>query len=201
MKSLYGLLQDITAELGYNPYQSFQAANGDIINFAELDCIEDGKKLTQTITYWILRSVREAGLGSFYSLVQPFPIDDVQIVGLMIEIYRRTQSTSEVSRFYFSETQWIDFDGWDDLNDALNQVRRDFPWLNAYTPINGGIAQNYQAMSDQHLLNAWFQRMYNSITKNPPSSILPIETDALRVDCPQLDGILMALAQFKSLIS
>ena len=155
MKSLYGAIQDITNELGYNPYQSFKAADGEIIPFATLDNKEDGEKFAHTLIYWVLHSIRESGISNFYGLIQPYPTDDVQIVGLMIEIYRRTQSTSEVSRFYFSETQYIDFDGWDDLNGALNQLRKDYPWLNAYTPISGGIAQNYQAMSDQHLLNTY----------------------------------------------
>mgnify|MGYP001577498339 CR=1 FL=1 len=195
MLSLTAFLTNLTKDLGYNPYTSFKTASGQIIDFVAVNSFTE-RELRKTVNYHILKGVREAGLQNFYTILKPFAVADEQIVGLMIEIYRRTahlSSTFNVNRFYFSSGQWIDFQGWSDLNDGLNQVRSCHPWLNAYTPITGGTPLNYMSMSDQHLLNAWFQRMYDLMNSDATwHPQIDINLNLLRQDSPELDGILLA---------
>lgn len=195
MKTVSGLILELTEELGYNPYDSFSTKAG-IVRFVDAISADMSEDVYSAIVYQATRTIRQMPLHRFFEFVTPVAFNDLYIVGLMIEIYRRTHSVSNVSRFYFSDSQYIEFSGWQDLLSALEQLKPHYQELQSYKGIESGIAQSYSNMSDQHLLNAWFQRVYNEVTSSDNIYAF-CDIDKLTLESPELDG----LVNFSKLIN
>lgn len=194
MTTVYTLLRQATNEYGYNPYTHFKAANGDVIGYHEIDSSKKAEQMGRTLTFNILKHVREQGIDNFFKYVQPFVCDDMYIVALMIEIYRRTNKTSNVGRFYFgNDSTYIDFTSWDDLADALNILKPlpDFEYLNTYRGIVQGHTAAYRDLSNEHLLGAWFQRVYDEMAHHP-TTVANVDVEKVRQESVLVDGMLSA---------
>lgn len=193
MKTVSGVIAEVTEELGYNPYLSFKNRHKEIVLFTDIASDEDADELLKSLIYSGLNAIRTQSIGDFFKAVTPCVFNDTYIVGLMIEIFRRTKS-EDVTRFYFSETQYIDFDSWEDLLPVLEQLKPHFPFLQAYEGLESKIKVNYFSMSDQHLLNAFFQRAYNEISESSDKMQYAVfNTQYLSKVSPQYDGFIAFL--------
>lgn len=166
MKTVSGVISEVTEELGYNPYLSFKNRYNEIVSFADVSSVEDDEELLKSLVYYGLLAIRTASISNFFKAVAPCVFNDMYIVGLMIEIYRRVRPDT-FNRFYFSKTQYIDFDNWEDLLPILEQLTPHYTFLQSYQGIESGLQMSYRSLSDQHLLNAFFQRAYNEISESP----------------------------------
>jgi hypothetical protein len=165
MKTVSGVISEVTEQLGYNPYLSFKNRYNAVVPFVDISSDEDADELLKSLVYSGLFAIRAAPISDFFKAVTPCMFNDVYIVGLMIEIYRRTRST-EVTRFDFPNSQYVEFDSWEDLLPVLEQLKPHYPFLQAYEGLESKLQTNYYSMSDQHLLNAFFQRAYNEISES-----------------------------------
>jgi len=165
MRTVSGVISEVSEELGYNPYLSFRNCFGQVVKFADVQSADDAEELLKSLIYSGLYAIRTQSIGDFFKAVTPCVFNDMYIIGLMIEIFRRTKAEG-VNRFWFSETQYIDFDSWEDLLPVLEQLKPHYPFLQAYEGLESKLQTNYYSMSDQHLLNAFFQRAYNEISES-----------------------------------
>ena len=189
MKTISSLISELTQELGYNPYDSFRTKDG-IVKFVDAVIDDAGEDVYNAIVYFSARAIRQMPVHRFFEFVTPCAFDDLYIVALMIEIYRRTQSVSSVNRFYFSDSQYVEFTDWQDLLSALEQLKPHYPELQAYKGIESGVAQAYQNMSDRHLLNAWFQRVLNEATSGNDKIYAFCDLNKLTLESPEVDGLI-----------
>ena len=193
MKTVSGVISEISEELGYNPYLSFKNRFGQVVKFADMQSADEADEILKSLIYSGLNVIRTQSIGDFFKAVTPCVFNDTYIVGLMIEIFRRTKS-EDVTRFYFSETQYIDFDNWEDLLPVLEQLKPHFPFLQAYEGLESKIKVNYSSMSDQHLLNAFFQRAYNEISESTDEMQYAVfNTSYLSKVSAQYDGFIAFL--------
>ncbi|RTL00168.1 MAG: hypothetical protein EKK57_07925 [Proteobacteria bacterium] len=188
MNTISSLMNKLTEDLGYNPYESFRSKDG-IISFRDAIINDYFKIVYESIVYQAARTIRQMHINRFFEFVTPCAFDDLYVVGLMIEIYRRTHNVSSVNRFYFSDTQYVEFTDWQDLVSALEQLKPHYPELQAYKGIESSVPQAYQNMSDQHLLNAWFQRVLNEVTGNEKVYAF-CDINKLVFESAELDGLI-----------
>lgn len=194
MKTVSGVISEVTEQLGYNPYLSFKNRHNEVVHFASIESDEDADELLKSLVYSGLVAIRTAPISDFFKAVTPCVFNDTYVIGLMIEIYRRTRST-EVTRFDFSDSQYVEFDSWEDLLPVLEQLKPHYPFLQAYEGLESKLQTNYYSMSDQHLLNAFFQRAYNEIATSPERLQYDVfKTDYLSKISPQYDGFISFLA-------
>jgi len=193
MKTVSGVIAEVTAELGYNPYLSFKNRYNEVVLFADVSSDEDVDELLKSLVYSGLFAIRTAPMNDFFKAVTPCVFNDTYVIGLMIEIYRRTRS-KEVTRFDFSDSQYVEFDSWEDLLPVLEQLKPHFTFLQAYQGIESGVQMSYMSMSDQHLLNAFFQRAYNEISESPDKMQYAVfNTPYLSKVSAQYDGFIAFL--------
>lgn len=189
MTTISGLISEVTKELGYNPYESFRTKCG-IVKFVDALNDDMGEDIYNAIVYQSARAIRQMPLNRFFDFVTPVAFNDLYIVALMIEIYRRTRSNPKIMRFYFSDSQYVEFTDWSDLLSAIEQLKPHYPELQAYKGIESGVAQAYLNMSDQHLLNAWFQRVLNEVTADDDKIYAFCDLNKLMLESPEVDGLI-----------
>ena len=193
MKTVSGVISEVTEQLGYNPYLSFKNRYNEVVPFVDISSDEDADELLKSLVYSGLFAIRTAPISDFFKAVTPCVFNDIYVIGLMIEIYRRTRAT-EVTRFDFSNSQYVEFDSWEDLLPILEQLKPHYAFLQAYQGIESGVQMSYMSMSDQHLLNAFFQRAYNEISESSDKMQYAVfNTSYLSKISPQYDGFIAFL--------
>lgn len=194
MNTVFNLLTELNNELGYNPYKGFISRNG-YIDFSDITTESIGE-LSKSTVYYALKAVVSQPVEHFFDFVRFGLFEDMYIVGLMVELYRRV-GTSPVT-VYFSEEQYIEADNPTDLMIAIDQIRNipNFEFLTNYKGIKYGTVQPYATMTDTHLLGAFFQRYYDESVCLPYAPV-NIVTDAVRKVSPQFDGIVCFLLTVK----
>ena len=188
MNTLSAVIQDISNELGYNPYEGFLTKDKEFVTYSDAIKNRDPNEINNALVYESLRAIREMPIGNFFEFAKSTVYKDLYIVGLMVEIYRRTHPTN-VNTFHFSDSQYVEFDDWQDLLSALEQLKPHYPEFQAYKGIESGVVISYVTMSDKHLLNAWFQRVYNEVVVNG-NAMNFADMYALTLVSPQVDGIM-----------
>lgn len=192
--TMSGVLQEISKELGYNPYHSVKLASGAIVPFT--DFTRYTEEIKQTFAYEGAKAVREQGVKNFFKNVTPFPCEDTQLLGLMIEMMIRQDATpTNFDTLYLGDTtdKCVEFCSVVDLLTAVEQLQSHLLWLKYYHGIQTGQIVTLASMPDNYLINAWFARFIN--LKDAPQLALEYFSVAELVKVsPQFDGIVFGLS-------
>lgn len=192
--TMSGAMQEIAKELGYNPYHSVKLNSGAIVPFTDFAQYTD--EIKQTFAYEGAKAVRAQGVKNFFKNVTPFPCEDNQLLGLMVEMmFRQDATPTNFDTLYLGDTKdkCVEFSSAADLLTAVEQLHSHFLWLKYYQGIRTGQIVTLASMPDNYLINAWFARFIN--LKDAPQLALEYFSFAELVKVsPQFDGIVFGLS-------
>lgn len=195
--TFHKLQNELGLKLGYNPYKAFKDKDGDVILY---DSIFTYSQIHPTLVYNVLKTIRESNISEFVNLYDgntKHLYHDIYLSAVIGHIIGRTAKTKGV--FYVTPTAYIEYENGKDLLDAFAELSNqiDYNYFYCYQRLSNQQTVLYSKMDDQYLLNAFFERMYQYMVKQPYSynDFDVFSMNKIREISPEVDGILTYLEE------